>query len=96
MLVNVTCPVEPFNSMVRKGTAGKTIARILEAIKPEHVFFTEKDGERAAVMVVEIPNASAVPSVSEPWFLNFDAACEFHILMTADDLMKANLEQFAD
>ena len=35
MLLDVTIPHEPFNTAVRNGTAGATISRILEDIKPE-------------------------------------------------------------
>ena len=91
MLVNVTYPVEPFNSMVRNGKAGDIIGRIVEEIKPESIYFTDLDGNRGAVMVVEVPDASAIPSIAEPWFLNFEALCDFRIAMSPDDLMKDNL-----
>ncbi len=91
MLVNVAFPIEPFNSMVRNGTAGDIIRQVLEDVKPESIFFTEQDGKRGAVMVVEVLDASSIPSIVEPWFLNFEANCEFNIAMTPDDLMKANL-----
>lgn len=96
MLVNVTCPIEPFNSMVRNGTAGEIIGRVIDDIKPESIYFTEQDGNRGAVMVVEVPNASDIPSIAEPWFLNFEAICEFRIAMTPDDLMKSNLTKLAE
>jgi len=95
MLVNVTLPIEPFNSMVRKGTAGDTLNRVVDDIKPESIYFTEVDGHRGAVMVVEVSDASAVPSIAEPWFLNFEAQCEFSIAMTPDDLMRADLTKLA-
>ena len=60
-------------------------------VKPEIIYFTELDGNRGAVMVVEVPNASSVPSIAEPWFLIFEAICEFKIAMTSDDLMNADL-----
>lgn len=91
ILVNVTCPVEPFNSMVRNGTAGEIMGRIIDDIKPESIYFTEIDGNRGAVMVVDISGASDIPSIAEPWFLNFEADCEFSIAMSPDDLMKADL-----
>ena len=91
MLVNVTCPVEPFNSMVRNGTAGETMVRIIESTRPETIYFTEFDGNRSVVMIVEVASASAVPTIAEPWYLNFEAECEFKIAMSPDDLMKANL-----
>ncbi len=96
MLVNVLCPVEPFNSMVRNGTAGEIIGRIVKDIKPESIYFTEHEGNRGAVMVVNVANASDVPSIAEPWYLNFEAICEFRIAMSPDDLMKANLTKIAE
>lgn len=91
MLVNVTFPIEPFNSMVKSGTAGEIIGRVVDDIKPEVIYFTELDGNRGAVMVVDVPSASAVPKIAEPWYLNFEAECEFKIAMTPDDLMQADL-----
>jgi len=91
MLVNVTLPIEPFNSMVKSGTAGEIIGRVVDDIKPEVIYFTELDGHRGAVMVVDVPSASAVPKIAEPWYLNFEAECEFKIAMSPDDLMQADL-----
>ncbi|MCM4173013.1 panthothenate synthetase [Arenibacter sp. TNZ] len=91
MLVNVTFPIEPFNSMVKSGKAGEIIGRVVDDIKPEAIYFTELGGNRGAVMVVDVPSASAVPKIAEPWFLNFEAECEFKIAMTPDDLMQADL-----
>ncbi len=91
MLVNVTFPIEPFNSMVKSGTAGEIIGRVVDDINPEVIYFTELDGNRGAVMVVDVPSASAVPKIAEPWYLNFEAECEFKIAMTPDDLMQADL-----
>jgi hypothetical protein len=96
MLVNVIFPIEPFNSMVRNGTAGEIIGRVIDDIKPESVHFCEQEGNRSAVMIVEVPDASAVPAIAEPWFLNFEAHCEFRIAMTPDDLQRANLTKIAE
>ena len=96
MLVNVSCPIEPFNSMVRNGTVGEIIGRVIDDIKPESIYFTELEGNRGAVMIVDVPDASHIPAIAEPWFLNFEAICEFRIAMTPDDLMKANLTKLAE
>ncbi len=95
MLVNVILPIEPFNTMVRNGTAGDIIGRVIDDIKPESIYFTDQDGHRGASMIVDVPDASAVPSIAEPWFLNFEANCEFRIAMSPEDLMHANLTQLA-
>lgn len=96
MLVNVILPIEPFNSMVRNGSVGEIIGRVIDDIKPESIYFSEQDGSRGAVMVVEVPDASAIPSIAEPWFLNFEGHCEFRIAMTPDDLKRANLSKLAE
>jgi len=96
MLVNVTCPIEPFNSMIRNGSAGEVIGRVIDEIKPESIYFTEVDSHRGTVMVVDVKDASSIPSIAEPWYLNFEAICEFRIAMTPDDLMKANLNKLAE
>ena len=96
MLAIVKCPIEPFNSMVKNGTAGEVIGRILEDTKPESIYFVEIEGKRGAVMVVDVPDASHIPSIAEPWFLKFEASCEFRIAMTPEDLMSADLNSLAE
>lgn len=91
MLMNVILPVEPFNSIVVIGTVEELMGRIIEVAKPESIFFTEINGSLGAIIVVEVPNASAIPAIAEPCYLNFDADCEFRVAMTPEDLMGADL-----
>lgn len=92
MLLNVLCPNEPFNTLVRKGEAGALIKRILDDLKPEAVYFTEQDGLRSVILIVEVAKSSDVPKFAEPFFLNFDADCQFRIVMSPDDLANAGLD----
>jgi hypothetical protein len=92
MLVHVKLPHEPFNTMVRNGTVGKTLNQILQDIKPEAVYFTNYDGQRGAIMIVDVADPSKVPMIAEPWFLVLNANVEFHIVMNPDDLQRANLD----
>jgi len=92
MILHAKCPNEPFNSFVRDGSAGKRIQRILEDSKPEATYFTETDGHRGAFMVVDVADASKIPALAEPWFLVFNATCEFHIAMTPEDLGKSGID----
>ena len=92
MLLSVAIPHEPFNSLVRSGKAGEVIGHILETIRPEAAYFTEQDGARGGIFVVDVKNPSDVPSLAEPFFLNFQADCMFRILMSPEDLQKAGLE----
>jgi hypothetical protein len=57
MLPNVDIPHESFNSLVRAGTAGDTINSILESLKPQAASFTEENGRRVVVLVIELEKA---------------------------------------
>jgi len=92
MLMHVECPLEPFNTAVRDGSAGPKIQRILEAIKPEAAYFSEHDGRRGGIFVVNVNSPSDVPALAEPWFLTFNAEVEFRIAMTPEDLSRASLD----
>ena len=93
MLLNVKFPHAEFNQAVRDGTLGQKVRRILEDTKPEAVYFTEQNGQRAAILIIDLADPSKVPSFSEPWFLVFNADVEFHIAMTPEDLQKGGLEE---
>ncbi len=93
MLLTVEIPHEPFNSLVKSGKAGEIIGRILETIKPEVAYFTEQDGTRGAVFVVDVQTPSDVPALAEPFFLQFQANSKFRIAMSPEDLQKAGLEE---
>jgi len=92
MLLNVKIPHQQFNAAVKDGTAGSKLNRILEAIKPESVYFTEQNGHRGAVLIVDLPDPSKIPALAEPWFLTFGADVEFRVVMTPDELKKAALD----
>jgi hypothetical protein len=93
ILLNVRIPHEPFNTLVREGKAGDIIKKIIKELKPESIYFTEQGGTRGAVAVVDINDPSQIPSFSEPFFLNFNADCEFRIAMSPEDLGKAGLDE---
>jgi hypothetical protein len=93
MLMNIHIPHEPFNTAVKEGTVGATLSRIMEETKPQAVYFTEQNGTRGLFMVVDVANPSQIPSLAEPWFLNFNADCEFRVAMTPEDLRGSGLDE---
>ena len=92
ILLDITLPHEPFDTSVRDGTAGQKLGRIIDELKPEAIYFTEKDGGRGAVMIVEMSDSSMVPTLAEPWFLTFSAKVQFRVVMSPADLQKAGLD----
>ena len=93
IILNVRIPHKQFNAAVKDGTVGAKIERILKANRPEAVYFTEHNGQRGAVLIVDLPDASKIPALAEPWFLTFEADVELRIAMTPADLKKAGLDK---
>ena len=93
MLLDITLPHQPFNAAVKDGTAGSKLNRILEATKPEAVYFTEQNGQRGAVLIVDLPDASKLPALVEPWMLIFQTDIKLRLAMTPDDLKRAGLDE---
>lgn len=93
MLVDLDLPLEPFNGYVRDGTAGDRLQRILEELKPEAAYFTEQEGKRGGILILDVASPSDVPRIAEPFFLTFNAEVRFHVVMSSDDLARAGLEE---
>jgi hypothetical protein len=93
MLMIVRFPHEAFSAAVREGSAGSKTKAILDALKPEAAYFTEMNGQRTAVLLVQVAKPSEVPALAEPWFLGFNADVEFHIVMSPEELEKAGLDK---
>ena len=93
ILMNVKLPHRPFNEAVKSGTAGEKLNRILDEIKPEAVYFTEQNGQRSALLIVEMSDASEIPALAEPWFLTFEADVEMRVVMTPETLKQAGLDE---
>ena len=92
MLMQVKIPNCKFNAAVKDGTISQKMQKILEDIKPEASYFTEYDGQRGAIFIVNVDNPSKVPMLAEPWFIIFDAEVHFHIVMSPEELGKAGLD----
>src|ERR1022692_4426170 len=88
-LMKVSMPVEAANAAIAGGTLGKTIASILDDLKPEAAYFTAEEGKRTAFIFFDLKDASQIPAVAEPWFLAFNAGVELHPAMNLDDPKKA-------
>jgi hypothetical protein len=93
MIVYVSFPVETFNATVKDGSAGAKMKRILDQMQPESAYFTDRHGQRSAVLIVDLEDASQIPAIAEPWFLLFNAAVEVHPVMGPQDLASAGLER---
>jgi hypothetical protein len=89
----LTIPHEDFNAAARDGSVGQKIRRILDAVKPEAVYFTEQHGLRGCIMVVDLADPSKVPALCEPWYLTFRAIVEIKMVMSPEELGHAGLDE---
>ena len=96
MMLLVTFPTAQFNALWRKGEVGAKIRQIVADTKPEAIYFgKETDGQRGAVVIVDVPTALDLPRVTEPWYLTFDAVVQTSVCMTAEDVAKVDYESVA-
>jgi len=92
ILMQVKFPIEPFNTYVKDGSAGAKMQKILADLKPEAAYFTEFEGHRGGMIIVNMDNTSQIPALAEPWFLTFHASVELKLAMTPEDLARAGLD----
>jgi len=95
MLMHVKIPNAKFNAAVKDGTIGDKIQKVLAETKPEAVYFTEYDGHRGVILIVNLDQPSKVPDLAEPWFLLFDADVQFHVVMSPEELGRSGIELLA-
>ncbi len=88
-IVKARMVVEAANALARQGKLGSTIQSIVEDLKPEAAYFVADEGQRTAILVVNMEDASQIPAIAEPWFLAFNAEIEATPAMVAEDLEKA-------
>ena len=81
--------IETANDLARQGKLGQTIQSIMEDLEPEAAYFIADEGQRTAVFVVDMEDASQIPAIAEPWFLAFDADFDAVPAMLAEDLERA-------
>jgi hypothetical protein len=65
-------------------------ATYISGLKPEAVYFTEINGEKAIIMVVNIESAGMIDVVVDSLSLKFSAKVQIRSALTFDDLKKAN------
>jgi len=94
-IIEVAFPHEPFNTYVREGTAGQKLGEVLDAVKPEVMYFTDNGVGRGALMIVDLENASQAAHVTEPFMLAFNASVNYRLAMAPEDLQAAGLERYA-
>ena len=88
-LVKARMDIEAANALARAGKLGSTIQSIVEDLRPEAAYFVAEEGQRTAILVINMEDASQIPAIAEPWFLDLNGEIEATPAMVAEDLEKA-------
>jgi hypothetical protein len=86
-IIRALFPTEAGNKMVKDPKFIQNIEGIIKNFKAEAVYFTEINGDRATILIVDMQSVDMMPAVAEPLFM-MGAKVEFHPAMTIDDLRK--------
>lgn len=86
VLLNIDFDTEKSNDVIRAGRMGETLQRILADLKPEAAYAYPLNGRRGMTIVVDAPDGATLPSLAEPFWLEFNAQVEALPCMNADEL----------
>ena len=81
-------PVEAGNAAMKDGRLAKFIGSQMESLKPEAAYFYPDGGQRTAIFVFDLKDASEVAKIAEAFFSELNASVEFAPVMNIDDLKK--------
>jgi|SRR5215475_9522993 len=89
MLVRAMISTAAGNKMVKDPEFLKNIEEYTKKFNCEASYFTEVNGNRTMIFVLDLPSPDLIPSVAEPLFQRFEANVELHPAMNLDDLKNA-------
>ena len=67
-LVKFEIPAEAGNAAIENGSLQQTMRKAMEDLKPDSAYFGILNGKRAALLVVDLPDAPDMSRVAEPFF----------------------------
>ena len=74
------------NRSILDGTLPAKVQKYLEAVKPEAVYFTIKNGQRTMIAVVNIASEDKMVATNEPLWLDWNASVS---CITRDDACRS-------
>jgi len=88
-LVKIKIPTASGDRAISDHHFGPKMHDVLQDIGAEAAYFTTVDGHRGGYIIVDMKDASQMPSIAEPFFLWFNATVEILPVMLPEDLQKA-------
>ncbi len=88
-IVKISFTNDAGNAALKDPQFGAKMKQLLSDIKAEAAYFTAVNGQRGGYIVLNMDDASQIPSIAEPFFFWLKADLEFMPVMTPQDLEKA-------
>ncbi|MEU9077330.1 hypothetical protein ACFYUY_02580 [Kitasatospora sp. NPDC004745] len=85
-LLEIEIDTETSNRLIADGSIGEKFERLLGNLKPEAAYFFARNGRRCQIIVVDVPDEAALPSICEPFWLEMNADIDVHLCMNAREL----------
>ena len=89
VLVRAMIPTITGNKMVKDPNFLKTIEDYTKKFNCEAAYFTEVNGNRTMIFVLDLPSPDMIPTIADPLFQGYEANVEIHPAMNLNDLKKA-------
>ncbi|MGA7369338.1 MAG: hypothetical protein WBX01_09425 [Nitrososphaeraceae archaeon] len=89
VVVRAMIPTTAGNKMVKDPNFLKNVEDYIEKVNCEAAYFTDLNGMRTMVFVLDLSSPDMIPAIAEPLFQEYDANVEIHPAMNLDDLKKA-------
>ena len=86
MMMKVSIPVEYGNKCVSEGYLQQTVMKFVEQYRPESSYFLPEDGLRTALFFFDAKDATEIPSIAEPFFMNLHAGVTITPVMNLNDM----------
>lgn len=86
LMMKVTIPVEFGNKCILEGYLQQTVMKFVEKYHPESSYFLPDHGERCAMFFFDAKDASEIPSIAEPFFMNLHANVKITPVMNLEDM----------
>jgi|SRR5215467_6691317 hypothetical protein len=89
VIVRAMIPTVAGNKTVLDPNFLNKIEDYIKKFNCEASYFTEVNGNRTFVFVLDLPSTDMIPEIAEPLFQGFEANVEIHPAMNLEDLKSA-------
>ena len=88
-LIEINIPTETGNKLLKNGLIIAQLHEYLKEVKPDHTYFSIKNGKRTVFMILNVESAEKFPEIAEPLWLDWNAEVNVWPIMDEKDFEKA-------